>query len=289
MKRWTAWGMALVVVAATLPAPYALAQAKEREKGLFLTPPRQYLEADPGKTVASSITIANLTENPAEVGLAFEQFSVADYTYDYRFELPKEDWIRFETARASLKKTESRTISYTITVPKNASPGGHYFTLFASMSPVNGKLVRAATVVYVTVSGAITKSSSIVKESLPWVTTGGDIPYQLDVKSRGNTHFLIYVSGRLYGLSAREPKSEVAHLLLPNKVRTVKGSISPPLIPGIYKAEFGFKDEAGHETKRTRYMLYAPPWSWALVIGTIWLILAIRKRRRRLNPASIGS
>lgn len=270
----------LMIIVLFIPMTVS-AQVKPSERGLLITPPRQYLEADPGSVVKSSLTVANLTENPVEVSLAFEQFSVADYTYDYKFEMPRENWVKFEATHVPLKKTESRAVSYDIMVPKDASPGGHYFTLFASMARGDGRLVRAATVVYVTVEGDVIKRSSIVNHSLPLISFGGEIPYQLEVRNTGNSHFLIYISGKLHGLSARPATGEVAHLLMPNTVRTVKGSIAPPLIPGIYQADYGFKDEAGRETRSKRFILYAPPWSWALLGGGIWLAVLVMKRHRK--------
>src|SRR5919202_2836911 len=161
MQRWL-FGIAISLAIALLPCA-VFAQVQSVNKGLLITPPRQYLEAIPGKTTKSSLTVANLTDNPVSVSLSYEQFSVTDYDYDYEFEIPKEKWISFEATQVMLKKTESRTLAYNIVVPHNASPGGHYFTLFASMSLGNGKLVRAATVVYVTVSGELIKQSSIMK------------------------------------------------------------------------------------------------------------------------------
>src|SRR6266496_1812188 len=115
------------------------AQALSVDRGLQITPPRQYLTVDPGKTIKSSITVANITENPHDISLSVEHFSVADYTYTYMFDLPKEDWVKLEQTQMTLKKSESRTVSYTVSAPANATPGGHYFTLFASTSLGEGR------------------------------------------------------------------------------------------------------------------------------------------------------
>ncbi|HET6746610.1 MAG TPA: hypothetical protein VFH06_00710 [Candidatus Saccharimonadales bacterium] len=257
--------------------------ALSADRGLLITPPRQFLTIDPGKTTKSSITIANLTEKPMDVSLSVEHFSVADYTYSYMFDLPKEDWVHFEQTEVTLKKSESRTISYTVVAPADAAPGGHYFTLFASTSLVEGEKVRAATVLYITASGELSKESSIVQSSIPWISFGGDIPFSLDAKNTGNTHFVAYTSGVMKGILPfpGSPPNEVAHVLLPNTTRTVEETMPAPLLPGVYQAAIGYRDEDGHDTRRVQYSLYVPPWSIALVVGSIWLGILLFKRRKQ--------
>ena len=281
MRSFTLAVLAILVSAFCLNGP-VFAQTTPIERGLVITPPRQYIEVEPGKTTKSSLTVVNSTEAPVDITLSYEQFSVADYTYDYQFMAPKEAWISLETTSVQLKRTESRTISYDIAAPHDAQPGGHYFTLLASMSRGDGKVVRAATVVYVTVKGDLKKDYSIVNHFAPWLSTGSDVPYSFDVLNTGNTHFLVYVSGELKGVSAKEKTTEAAHILLPGKIRKVEGRIPSPLLPGFYQATYGFKDEDGHETTRSQLILHAPLWSWALVVGVIWLgVTAVRYYRVR--------
>lgn len=265
--------------------------AVQEERGLLITPPRQYLDVIPGKTTKSSLTIANLTDNPLDVSLSVEQFSVADLTYEYAFEAPKENWISLETTQVTLKKTESRAISYVINAPENARPGGHYFTIFASTTLGEGKKVRTATVLYVTAAGEVTKNSSIVRSNLPFVSFGGDLPLQLDIKNTGNTHFIVYVAGAVQGLlpfSSPKP-NEVAHVLLPDTTRRIDGKITSPLLPGVYKVEYGYRNEDGLEVKQMQHLLYTPPWSLALVAGLIWLVILLVKRRKNVAGTTTDS
>lgn len=273
----------VATMVAILVPTLTFAQTHPIERGLTITPPRQYLEADPGKSAKSSVVIANLTKNDVTATLSVQQFSVADYTYDYTFHTPEEDWLRLKTTMVSLKKTESRTIGYELAIPKNAIPGGRYFTVFASVSPQEGKVVQVATVIYVSVNGKLVTTSKAEKNSTPIISFGGDIPFAMDIRNTGNTHFFVYLSGKLNGLSAQPPQTEIAHLLLPQTVRSVEGKITSPLIPGIYQAEYGFKAEDGRRTTYQSLIIYAPPWFWALLIGAVWFVVAWHKRRRRLG------
>ena len=264
------------------PAGLVLAEPAPSERGLLITPPRQYLTIDPGKSTESSFTVANLTDKPMDVTLSVEQFSVANYTYDFKFETPKEDWIKLEETKVALKKTESHTVNYTVNAPVGAKPGGHYFTLFASVDLGEDKHIRAATVVYITASGALTKTSSVTKTTLPWITIGGDIPISFDVQNTGNTHFLAYISGVLRGWGPTQSSGETAHLLIPDTTRRVEGKLPGPIIPGLYKAVYGYRDEDGKDTRRSQYILYLPPWTWVFTAGIVWFIVVFVRCKRRL-------
>lgn len=277
----TWWRRLLVaIITCVLVATPIGALVSPDERGLLITPPRAYLDAEPGKTTKSSVAIANITEEPVNVTLSFEQFSVADYSYNYTFEPPTEDWIAYEIDSVELKKTESRTITFDIHVPEDARPGGHYFTLLATMARGDGKQVRAATVLYVTVKGDLKKTHAILGDAMPLFIIGDTIPYSFDIKNTGNTHFLVYVAGGVRGIGTEYRTGETAHVLLPEKIRKIEGTIAPPSLPGLYQASYEFKNEDGHTTTRSRAIIYMPPWSWALGVGVIWFVVLLLRRRR---------
>lgn len=287
MKHFARIIIGIFVVTLLLPLGVVQAETAPEQRGLLITPPRQYLNVDPGKVTESSFTVANLTDKPLDVFLSVEQFSVANYTYDFKFETPKEDWIKLEETKISLKQTESRTVNYSVNAPVDAKPGGHYFTLFASVDLGEDKHIRAATVVYLTASGNLTKTSSITKTGFSWITMGGDIPISFDIQNTGNTHFLAYVSGVLRGWGPTQSSGETAHLLIPDTTRRVEGKLPGPIIPGLYKAVYGYRDEDGKDTRHSQYIVYLPPWTWVFIAGIIWFIVVFIRRKRRLK--AIGS
>lgn len=275
------------VVILLIPAGMAGAQTVPEQRGLLITPPRQYLNVDPGKVTESSFTVANLTDRRLDIFLSVEQFSVANYTYDFKFEAPFEDWIKLEETKVSLEKSESHTVNYTVNAPVGAKPGGHYFTLFASVDLGEDRHIRAATVVYITASGELTKTSTVTKTNFPWITIGGDIPISFDIQNTGNTHFLAYISGVLRGWGPTQSSGEAAHLLIPATTRRVEGKLPGPIIPGLYKAVYGYRDEEGKDTRHSQYIMYLPPWTWVFAAGVIWFIVVFVRRKRRLK--AIGS
>jgi hypothetical protein len=280
-------------VATVLCTPRVSAEVQTKNKGLFVTPVREYVDIAAGQSKNGTMTIANITDDPIIVTLSVEQFSVADYTYDYTFNEVKEDWIKFQSVQVALQPNKSQNVPYTIAVPTGATPGGHYFTLFATASLGKGTVtstVRAATVLYVTVNGQLQRTSTIEKETIPWISFGGDIPFTLNVRSTGNTHFFTYVSGRLSGIFVKQDNKEETHILLPGTVRTIGSSIAAPLLPGVYPATYGYKTDDGQWVNKTKYVVYLPPWAIAIPIGGIWMgVILLRRHKDRSGRAPTGS
>lgn len=261
--------------------------AATKTEGLFITPLREYVTLDAGKSISNSVTIANLTEKQITVTLSVEQFSVADYTYKYNFKPLQYDWVKLEQTAVELKPNRSQRIHYTITVPSTAAPGGQYFTIFATTKLSNGTAssqVQAATVLYLTVNGKLRKATELRKHSIPTLSLGKDLTFTLEIQNTGNTHFFTYVSGELNGMFTNRSSTETTHLLLPDTNRIVGGTIPAPMLPGVYRASYGYKTDDGQTIRRSRYIAFIPLWSLAIPLGLGWLLIVFRRHRRaRLN------
>ena len=289
MRRLRYFVVVSVVVSLFLNSVVSAATTPPNDRGLLVTPLRDYIAIDPGKTVEHKIGVANLTPNPMDISLYAEQFSVADYTYDYKFDTPKEDWIKLQTSQLQLASGASKEVPYTISVPIKGAPGGHYFTIFASAKVGDGKEIRAAVVLYMTVSGDLIQTSVIKKEIIPTVSFGGDIPFSLDVHDTGNTHFFVYASGHIETWWHMQPASETAHLLLPKTTRTIDSEIASPMLPGVYKAVYGYRTETGQRTEHSKLIIYMPVWSIAVLLGLVWLVVLFMKRRKRVSKDKLNT
>lgn len=276
----------LVSLALLLPGvpAHAAAAAPSANRGLTITPLRDYLTVAPGQQQNSTLTVANISDKPIYVALSYEQFSVTDYNYDFQFKPPADRWVSFSESGFQLKSDESHTVNYTIAAPKNAAPGGHYFTLLATTTFTNGAVdsqVRAASVAYITVSGALQLTSQIVAQHVPWLALGSSINFSLDLKNTGNTHFFVYTSGQLSGLSAKGRGDETTHILMPGTIRTVGSSIPAPLLPGVYKINYGYRTEDGQIIQRSSLITYLPLWSLFIPLGAALLVWWWHNRRRK--------
>ncbi len=255
-----------------------------KNKGLFISPLRAYLSVTANSAQHGVFTIANHTTGPMSINVSVEQFSVADYSYEYRFQQTQEDWVKLSQTELQLAPDKSQDLTYTIATPAKATPGGHYFTIFATAHVQNNpSQVRAATVLYVTVEGALVKTSVITHTSIPAFSFGQDVNFSMDVKNTGNTHFFTYTAGKLSGLSVNTDAPESTNLLMPGTSRTIGSTIRAPLLPGLYKATYGYRTDDGHYEERSSYVTFIPPWSLLVPVGIAWFVYALhhyRKRRR---------
>lgn len=279
------FGLVVAVVLGLLCASPTQA-LEQQNKGLLLAPVREYIAVVPDGSVQKQLTIANNTASPLTVNFAVEQFTVSDYTYDFTFSPAKDDWVKLGVTQILIEPGKSYILTYTITPPASATPGGHYFTLLATTSPGSGNTrnnVQAATTIYVTVQGALQTGTSIVQASVPRILLGGELNFTLDVKNTGNTHFFVYVSGLLEGLTARGKGPESTYLLMPNTVRKVGSSIPAPILPGLYTAVYGYTTDTGEIIRRTQRIVYIPAWSLFVGAGLVWLmVIFVRYYHRRL-------
>lgn len=249
--------------------PTVATAADTKNKGLYISPLRDQVTVEAGSQQTYALTVANLTDNSMTVDLKVQQFSVSDYAYDYIFRQPDNDWIKLTSPQVVLRPNESRKVTYQLNIPPASSPGGYYFTLFASTTTSTGMpgTVRAGSLLYVTVNGKLTRTGVLEKDSLPWFVTGSTIPYRFDVRDTGNIHYTAYFYGKIEGLFGQPSEVGTSHLLMPGTVRTVSESIPSPLLPGIYKVTYGYRADGNTgELAKTAFVVFAPPWAFVIIV-----------------------
>jgi hypothetical protein len=146
---------------------------------LTILPPLFEIGANPGDSPTRSIGIFNETDSPLELYTSTSNFTAKpDEEGSPEFLPTKENesslatWIDVEKGPITVMPNEQRLISYTINIPQNADPGGHYAAIFFSTQPspstgssigLSGKL---GTLILLTVSGNITEEGKIVNFAL---------------------------------------------------------------------------------------------------------------------------
>lgn len=264
--------------------------ASTSSKGLQITPIRQFLSVDAGKATQSHYTVANHTDNSLTVTLSAQQFSVANYTYDYTFSPPANDWLHLGLTTVSLQPNQSIDVPFTLHVPAGSQPGGYYYTLFASATlPTKGlsSTIQAADLLYVTVNGKLTRTSHLQTSSIRRVSFGRSIPFTLQPVNTGNTHFFAYVSGQLHGPLTKQAGTPDTHILMPGKPRTITASIPSPVLPGVYRATYGYKTDQGQSVMVSSWIVFIPPWFIAFLLAT--LLVAGKFFTRKKAPAEPSS
>lgn len=290
MIRRLASSLILAALLCTLPLATASATAPSIEKGLLITPPRQFLSADAGKTIHSSFSVANLTNRPLTVDLQAQNFSVTDYAYTYTFSKPTNSWVRLSTSSVELEANKTQTIDYDVDIPAKAAPGGQYYTLLASATLQSGSIkntIQAADLVYLAVNGQLSTASHLESSHIRTLNFGREIPFVLHPINTGNVYSFVYVSGQLHGLSARPPQTSSGRMLMPGRVRTLEGDIPSPVLPGVYKATYGYKTDSNWIVQESHWIVYLPPWSIAFVLALALVLPKLITRFRRNKKATV--
>lgn len=284
LRRLILLTIGALLLSGTAPSASAIApvDTTTKNKGLYISPVRDYLTLKTGDTATHALTVANLTDKPMAISTHIDQFSVADISYNFSFTSVKNDWVQFKEHTVLLKPNETHQLAYTVTVPANAAPGGHYYTLYASSTTVDGaatSTIQATMLLYLTVDGALVKTSEAVSESLPSLVVTPDITYSLDIKNTGNTHYFAYVSGMVDGIFYHNAPNGTSQLLMPDTVRSVSGTITSPLVPGVYKLTYTIQPDQGEALTGSRYFVYLPV--WFIILFGFALILVGRALYRR--------
>lgn len=264
-------------------------------KGLALSPPRQSVTVNAGKTSSFSVTAANFTDKTLAVSLSVQEFSVSDYTYTYQFRMPKESWITFSEPQFTLEPRKTKTVSYIISPPANAAPGGKYYTVTASAPIKDGQVtsnIQVAAPLYIAVGGEAIYASQLVDHTVNQIAFGGRIPFSLDIKNTGNIHYNIATSARLTGLFTNISAESSTHILLPGTIRHIDSSLPTPIFPGIYQATYGYTtDYSDSPVLLKAYVLYTPPWFYAFIGLGVWGLWILYKnvRKRKNSRKAIDS
>lgn len=282
-----------------IPAPYASAATPQaftaaanpqQNKGLYLSPVRNYLTLSPGQEVTRAFTVANLTDRPITVSISVGKFSVTGLGYDYVFSKTDNDWVRPIENTVELQPYKSRQVTYRVSIPLGATIGGYYYTLLAASDLSRegfAGTARVASMLYLTIDGELRRTSQIVSSSLPRLVISPDIAYRLRVKNTGNIHYFAGFTASVDGLFYHNQPAGVSRLLMPGAARDIENSIPSPLLPGIYIFTYTYAPDQGNSLGGSQYFIYLPPWSWvlALILGFVAYRLIRRSRQKKTARA----
>lgn len=140
-------------------------------QAIAVTPPRLELSGDPGSTIRSEIKVTNDSDSTVTYYTQVENFEAQDESGQPNFVPAKEGlatWVGVDQS-VTLKAGEQKTIPFTISVPKNAEPGGYFASVFVRTTPPprsGGEVsigARLGTLLLVRVNGDIQEGVNILE------------------------------------------------------------------------------------------------------------------------------
>jgi hypothetical protein len=108
-----------------------------KANALTISPIRMEISGDPGQTLSKDVVLINENKDNETFYSSFANFQAQGETGDPSFVEPTDDlgtWMSVAPS-VTLNGGESKTVPFTINIPKNAEPGGHFATIFWGTGP----------------------------------------------------------------------------------------------------------------------------------------------------------
>lgn len=138
---------------------------------MTITPVRYEIQGNPEQTLVKEMTIINEDSTSVTYYSSFANFEAQGETGSASFVEPKDDigtWMKTDES-VTLLPGEQKTVSFSVAIPKGATPGGHFGVIFWGTSPENsadGKQLavsaKTGLLVLLTVNGAVKEGGGLL-------------------------------------------------------------------------------------------------------------------------------
>lgn len=219
----------------------------QNKESITLSPAVSRPTVDAGEKINGKLTIINDGKTDYQFLVYARPYSVKSETYDPNYTEINDrtesfQWVRFAQTDLRIKAGEQVEIPYEVSVPANATPGGHYAVLFAETQPPasQGSQVarkkRVGSLLYITVNGNYKLSGSVASWNAAFWQRSNPITAELRVKNDGNVHYQAdsTVSFKnIFGKTKLQLNQQ--HIILPGTTRRLPVSWENAPYLGIYK------------------------------------------------------
>ncbi|MCK4354833.1 hypothetical protein KAW43_00560 [Candidatus Parcubacteria bacterium] len=274
-----------------------------QEKGIGISPLTFELTASSGDVLTNTLKVYNPTDSTIGIKIEVEDFTATGEMGQVIIEPAETEtyslagWIRTEPETFILGSKEQKFVDFTINVPENAEPGGHYGSILASTAGVIGEKITGATVaqkvgalVLLTVSGEIREELIVKDFSCPSFLETGPVDFTIRFENRGTVHlrprgFVVITDWR--GKKAADivfPQNNI----MPGAVRKIEASWDKKWLAGRYTAVlvggYGTSNISFNSSVLTFWVF---PWKLALIIfvALMMFIIFFYKTRKRWRLA----
>ena len=141
----------------------------DNASALTITPVRFEISGNPGDILRGEILLINENETAETFYSTFSNFEAQGESGSPAFVEPKEGlgtWIQTEFGSVYLTPRQQKIIPFTITVPKDAEPGGHFAVIFWGTSPAGGGGVsvgaQTGVLVLLSVNGEVREDAGLL-------------------------------------------------------------------------------------------------------------------------------
>lgn len=251
-------------------------------ESITLSPVAKRYSLKAGETISDELTVVNDGKEAYDfIGYA-KPYSVSseDYNPDFNTESTNADahqWVKFDKPKYRLEAGASTTVRFTMTVPEDVAPGGHYGVLFVETQPkppVGGgnavaRKKRVGAILYVTVDGTYRTGGKQESSNVPFLQLSPPLTATLKTANDGNSDFVDSVSFRvsdLFGSLKYEEKKE--YPILPQTARKMTLEWKDATSFGFYKVDITskFLDQTHYSSG---LVLLMPAWAIGILIALL--------------------
>jgi hypothetical protein len=283
----------------------------QASKAITIIPPKFELFANPGDSVTERIRVRNDSDVPTTYAILIEDFTAAgeegqvvleeDAQANLNTTYSLAQWLEPESQELILQPNEERTFAFTINVPRDAEPGGHYASILfqtGGNEAVPGAAAvaqRIGTLVLLRVSGNVAENASITTFEAPTYSKSGPVMLTLRMVNEGNTHIRpkgTIVITNLFGKKVDEIPLEGANVL-PGATRKMDTTWNKSNIMGYYTATLvaTYGQQNLPLTAATRFTVLSPTMAALVIIaavaGILFIISLISGKSRLLKALKV--
>lgn len=293
MGRLKAFCLVIVGVGIAALLPYATL-AVEGES-ITASPATQRSSVNAGGTISDTITIINDGTIAYDYVVGASPFSVLNEDYKQSFNLPENTtdtskWFKFSKIRYHLDPGQRINVPYTINVPANAAPGGHYAVVFATTQPNKPATTvvaqkRVGTIFYLTVNGALSKKGNVETWGSQYWQNEAPLVSNLRMRNAGNVHYDTEVKLSITDMFGNVKASPAATaIVLPQTIRKIdlKWEQAPSF--GLFRVGGSVQYLDKTEALPSHYVLMmSAKFFLGMVTAVMILAVIVLTRRRKHN------
>ncbi len=278
-------------------APGVLAQVS-----LGISPLIFELTGNPGDIIENQVKVSNPSSQIISIKMTVEDIAptgeigliVIEPGETETYSIAK--WTKTEPEEFTLNPGEEKWVKFTISVPNNAEPGGHYGTVVAGSNQIVGGTTgtaiapRVGVIVLMTVPGAMKEYLTIKDFTAPKYSEYGPVNFSIRFENKGTVHVkpraLITIADFL---GKKVTDIHVAEMnVLPDAIRKFQASWNQKwLFGGKYTATLtGFYGASDIPLTPTVITFWVFPWKVGVII-LIVLIFFILMRRRWIGALKV--
>jgi hypothetical protein len=267
------------------------------------------MELAPGQTGTFELSISNRLGTNKSFSLSLEDFTGSEDPKQTVVLLGSDrgpyslrDFIKLGTSTLNIEHGTRARVSVSVSVPKNAEPGGLYGSVLVGILSkgedkvgtngvvsTNPIITRIGTLIFIKVKGDVKEDGKLTNFTLAQnskIISGTDgVTFDLFFRNDGNIHLnpkgnitIKNMLGATVGDVAVEP-----WFAMPKSVRFREVSWNPNFLFGKYTAIASVERGYGEIKDDMEYTFWAIPWKviLAIFVGVIVVFLVIKKIRRK--------